>query len=487
MKKQNGVALIATLLIMAAIMALGVGTLFLSNMNLRIAENSYTHAIARYNAEAGLEVAVAKLKQDYQAATPNQLPASLTLPSSPDSSTVTYEQVSYTPYTTGGLRTQARVVIVGTGPNNARYQTEALVGAVASALDTPPFLGGLVSEDVVDANGGPTLKNAQLHGNGGYELSGTTTLEKCDEVNVNCVELGVSEMPVTAAPDEDGYTCKATGKTSSLCTSGEPSNYSAAPVSLGDVKRQYEELRNGTQMSPSKFGVKSTDTLTSTAPITGCTHVATSTTTTEGNKTTAEPAKLLTGYPANSTVCVTGDAEIPDGANYSNIRVIVKGNATVAGEAAFDTVNLLSMNTLDLGGEVTMKDTRLFADEKVDLNGSVQYSGFATIASGGDINWTSKAEGIYNTASNEVGLALIAVKNFDASGNLKGKENSDWVNAAVMAGGRASINGGARVRGGIGSKGKLEIKGSSEIYGDATFTNTDLVQQTMQVAPLSRR
>ena len=484
MKKQDGIALIATLLIMAAIMALGVGTLFLANMNLRIAENSRTHAVARYNAEAGLEAALVKLKKDYEASTPKQFPTTLTMPSSPDSA-VTYQNAGYTPYTTAGLRTQARVIIVGTGPNSARYQTEALLGAAAPTSSTPPSWTGLVSENVVDANGGPTLTDAQLHGNGGYTIAGNTTFQTCK--GAKCEEFKVSDSPVTAAPGMSSYECKSNGGKSELCFGGKPAKYSDKPVSIGDINQKYLDLRNGTEASPSKFGVRSTDTLTSSAALTGCTYNLSATTTTKGKKTETTPAQLATNYPSGSTVCVNGDANVPSGATYSDVKIIVKGSAAINGAATFNNANLLSMNVLDLGGDITMANgSRLFGDSEVNFSGSIAYSGTATIASGGKTKFDSK-EGIYNTQSNEVGLAMISVGDFEGKSGLKNKSNDGFLNAAIQVGGTADINGGAKVRGGISSKGRLTIKGHSEIYGDAVLTNTDLSSADLTVAALSRR
>ena len=482
MKKRDGIALIASLLIMAAIMTLGVGSLFLTNMNLRIAENNRTQAVAQYNAEAGLEAAIVKLKKDYEAGTPKQFPATLSVPTSPG---ISYKNVSYTPYTTGGMRTQARAVMVGTGPNNARYQTEALLAAVAPTSSTPPSWTGLVSENVVDANGGPTLTDARLHGNGGYEIAGNTTFQTCK--GATCEELKVSDSPVTAAPGMSAYECKSNGGKSELCFGGKPAKYSDKPVAIGDVGQKYLDLRNGTATNPSKFGVKSTDTLASATPLSGCTYTLYSTTAKKGKRTVVSPAKLASSYSSGSTVCVNGDADVPSGATYSNIKIIVKGDTTASGSATFDNTNLLSMDVLDLGGNVTMAaGSRLFADAEVNFGGSIAYSGTATIASGGNMNFTSKAKEIYNTQSNEVGLAVISVGDFDAQGGLKGKGN-DFVNAAVQVGGEVNISGGAKVRGGISAKGRLNLKGHSDIYGDAVLTNTDLSSTELEVAAVSRR
>lgn len=78
MKDSRGVALIASLLIMAAIMALGAGSMFLAQMNLKITENTRSNAVAKYHAEAGLDTAVALLKRRYDIY--KAFPTTFTLP-----------------------------------------------------------------------------------------------------------------------------------------------------------------------------------------------------------------------------------------------------------------------------------------------------------------------------------------------------------------------------------------------------------------------
>lgn len=169
MKRQDGIALIATLLIMAAVMALGVGTLFLSDMNLRIAGNSSAHAIARYNAEAGLDAAIIQLTKDYEVA--KRFPTSLTLPSSPTSQII-YQAVSPSSqgYSTNTARTTAVVRISGRGPSNARYVAEAFMAVAIN----PAFLKGLASEGNIRVTGGGSAEfvNAGIHGNTGESLPG---------------------------------------------------------------------------------------------------------------------------------------------------------------------------------------------------------------------------------------------------------------------------------------------------------------------------
>ncbi len=490
MKRQDGIALIATLLIMAAIMALGVGTLFMSNMNLRISENSRTHALARYNAEAGLDAAIIHLTKESKATKQFPTTTDFKLPTSPDPTAITYSLVSYTPY--GTPRTRARVVIRGTGPNQSAYVTEALMESVSNPGETDPsFPVGLVSEDYVSVNGGPTMKDAPLHGNRGYAISSSVTFQEgCDPNGSNCTATSSNDRPVSAAknpksPPEPAwtYTCTASGQDSNtLCPGGTPWKYKDKPVSLRDAGISYNRIRNGDATTVSKFGVNSANTLTSTTAVSGCTITLSFAASVTGT--------LLSSYPSGAKVCVTGNVDIPSGANYSDITIVVKGdvrvnNGTTSSPARFNNVNFLSMGTVTQTTPISMTGSRLFADGGVTVNSSIAYTGMSTIASGTNLTIGSQGGAIFNTQGTDVGMAMMAVGDLSAQG-LKGA-GSDYANVAIWAGGKASLNGGAKLRGGIGSGGLLEIKGNNEVFGSATFVNSDLPLVDALVSSLGRR
>src|SRR5690554_2391877 len=69
MKRQEGFALIASLLVLLVLAIMGLGSIFLTQINLRIAENSRTGAIARFNAEAGLDSAFVVLAGAFREST----------------------------------------------------------------------------------------------------------------------------------------------------------------------------------------------------------------------------------------------------------------------------------------------------------------------------------------------------------------------------------------------------------------------------------
>ena len=63
--RESGFVLITSLLVLVLLAGFGAGAFFLTNMNLRIAENTRTSAIAHYNAHEGLDVALLILAKEY--------------------------------------------------------------------------------------------------------------------------------------------------------------------------------------------------------------------------------------------------------------------------------------------------------------------------------------------------------------------------------------------------------------------------------------
>ncbi len=355
MKKQDGIALIATLLIMAAIMALGVGTLFLANMNLRIAENSRTHAIARYNAEAGMEAAFVKLKQDYQ--TNRKFPSSLNLPLSPDS-TVVYGLNPGNGYVANSTGTTAEVRVLGKVTNStpAQYLTEALV-TVGNGVN-PAFLIGLTSEGPVRVTGGGGAEyiNAGVHSNVSVDLTGYSNdvFRNCNDPAQAFSTCAVAN-PTPVSTSDNNY-CTMTG-----C------NRNAAKVSIDPaytVKRndtiantfglvQYRDA-NGNIMSDGRGGVLYADPAAPSVSINinpennanvyqnRCTVVYSA---------SSPPPAIITSVALGAKICAKDGISLnfATGINMTGATVIADGNITFGGGT-------------NVGGVAgTLKDTKLIS------------------------------------------------------------------------------------------------------------------------------
>lgn len=159
MKRQEGFALIASLLVLLVLAIMGLGSIFLTQINLRIAENSRTGAIARFNAEAGLDSAFVVLAGAFRESTsvPSDIDEFRTLfPDFEGGSFAFANSNGYTVFPDGTVRLR----IVGYGPNNAQYEAEALVEPqlqpVPGTTDRTIFGEGFVSKTGITLNGNGT-------------------------------------------------------------------------------------------------------------------------------------------------------------------------------------------------------------------------------------------------------------------------------------------------------------------------------------------
>src|SRR5690606_16114621 len=161
-KSQKGFALVASLVMLVVLSAMGLGAMFLTQMNLRITENSRTGTMARYNAEAGLDTAFVLLSNAFMQDL--ELPASraefLTTFPSFNSSQYQLTNDGYTVFADGSVRLR----VIGYGPNNARHTAEALVQPQVEPVESPGgytlFGEGFVAKDSIT-----------LNGNGSYDIN----------------------------------------------------------------------------------------------------------------------------------------------------------------------------------------------------------------------------------------------------------------------------------------------------------------------------
>jgi hypothetical protein len=510
MKKQDGVALIATLLIMAAITALGVGSLFLSNMNLRIAENSRTQAAARYNAEAGIEAALIRLEREVE--TNKKFPDTLVLPSSPDTS-ITYQLMTPASdgYKVNASKTAAEVRIVGTGPNGARYQTEAYLSStsVAGGLSAERYGRGLVSEGVLNINGKATYTDALLHGNKGFTVNGQGTFQTCLERNAfgECVRFQAipdPDLPITAAQGENA-TCNFYASNPAVCSGGRPqklieketinvnyldrrSDVIGKALNLerfrdANMQNVRDETQTYTYTTPSLLDpgqtkpstgsqIKVSGSLTSAPYSTGCTKTISSNV--SYNKTSEVTAA---GFTSGSVVCVAGGVTFPDGTNLTGVTIIADGTVQFNGNAdvTLDKTTIVSRSgavNINSNG-LTLKSATIFSNGDLNLNGQkTEYEGDTTLASNGSINVNGSSKVTRDAQGNvSIGLALIAQRDININGS------SDWY-ATSVAGGNVNYNGSATLYGGVSAKGNITINGSFDVDSGLPISNSNLQETT---------
>ena len=185
MQRKDGFALVTSLLVMLVIAALGVGAVFLSNMNLRIAENTRTQAMARYSAESGMDqsfviLATSVLEEGAARLPPTQ--AEFQLLVNDWGTTESWEVLAYTHYDGTGLNgaDQAQLRIRGTAPRDAQHVVEALIEAVATPAATPGgytlFGHGFVALDHIDLAGTGTF-DIPFWSGGDIDLRSSTLVE----------------------------------------------------------------------------------------------------------------------------------------------------------------------------------------------------------------------------------------------------------------------------------------------------------------------
>jgi len=184
-KGNRGFALVTSLLVMLVISALAAGAVFLSNMNLRIAENTRSNAIARFNAESGMDQLYVVLASYVLNEGELHLPADISALNAyladwdiaHDWTVVTYERFDSVGRN-GADR--ARVVVRGNGPRNAAHQVEALVEAVISPAHSSSgytlFGEGFVALQDIDISGTGTY-NIPFWAGGNINLRSATVVE----------------------------------------------------------------------------------------------------------------------------------------------------------------------------------------------------------------------------------------------------------------------------------------------------------------------
>lgn len=164
--RRGGFILITSLLILVVLTGLGAGALFLTTMNLRIAENTRSSAIAQYNAYEGVDMALLALAREYRNREDGTWPSLSELRGRmPPDSAGRYNIVSleFDAAAAGEDNPRAGVVTVeGTGPRNsshmssARFQGQVTPFDVVGEID-PIFGTGWVTDGSIQIKGGSTF------------------------------------------------------------------------------------------------------------------------------------------------------------------------------------------------------------------------------------------------------------------------------------------------------------------------------------------
>ena len=194
---SHGIALVTVLLVMLAIFGMGVGITFLAQLNLRIAQNNQLNAIARYNAETGLDTALAILAREFkenEGVLPDAAELAAVFPPTAEYRIAAYEKFD---------DENARVAVIGFAGGRAEYRTEArLQGVITPQISDEGDLGlfgvGLVSESSIKIAGGGNPKpylRMSIWSGGSVEANQTTVDAGAD------LEAGYNARAATSTCD----------------------------------------------------------------------------------------------------------------------------------------------------------------------------------------------------------------------------------------------------------------------------------------------
>ena len=473
-RSRNGFALVVSLIVLVVVVSLGVGAAFLSTMNLRVAENTRTHAVAVANANSGLELAMIRLYQAFESATPKQFPATFgdaDIPDYPDPD-VQFLVDSYTLYSP----TLVRVAIRGVGPRNSEFVSEALLGSTIFQVD-PTFALGMVSERSVGVAGASgTFIDAGLHTNDALWLPGWSDAQftycteerlpngRCPSGALSTYDLGNEPLTVWEGGSQ---TCGPGQGPAPFCSGGRVnSDYLVSEEIIVNPDYHLRRYRaaggttdeDGEPDSPGSDGAIQID------------------------------GTILYGSDecaSEQFMCRSGDQTVTPGM-LVNKTLITDGNVTVDCDESCTLNNATIISTegqVDLGSVTGASNTRIFSESSI-TNATGTWNGQSTLASAGDVTFTGTAQMFPGFGGPTVGMAVIAEGNITVDGG----GGTEMVGVYV-AGEQFVWNGGGGVYifGSVLVKEEISIAGGYTIDAGADVSNVDLDGIRGQAEVISRR
>lgn len=478
MNTTHGFALPTALLIMVAVLALAVSTLFMTRTDLRTASNITTASIARHNADATMTVALHAL--DSHVLTTGRLPDTLNLadnllsgvhgwPQDQPLPRITFDasQLEYDPDHLAGTAT---IHITGTGPNNGSYDTEAHVRLATSSTGAqtlhPVVAHGITAGGTAEINGSGTLVDAGMHGNRGYRLNmdPRQVLHECHtrRSDGTCQTYFQYHrdvtVPYTAQEGLSRYEVCGPNWLRDYCDDNRPvqvtSDPFAAGATLDGFDPSYTTARNAVLCSLGACNSR---------PAIADVHCDV---TLGNNPSINQPrAAVNLGFIPGNTVCINGSVRLPSQIDLTGVNVIARDSISFNGSptAIENTIMVSLTDEIRFNGNADFKNTRMFAGTELRFNGSFTYEGTITLAAKDDVRFNGSTENPDGTTR----MAIISDGNISINGS-----GDLW--AAFLAGGDISINGSATVYGGFVSKGDTKINGSLTLDSGVPFENPDL-------------
>lgn len=477
LRTSGGVALISSLLVMGSVMAFGLGSLFLTQMNLHIGENVRSSTVARYHAQAGLEAALLILEQ--HALTHGSLPTS-------DSSVLKHDASA--PYQLRYARegnSAAVVRVTGLSPNGqGKFVSEARVVLNTQGTMTPhpSFSRGLIAKGTlsIESWGNHSqLIGAQLHGAQGYRLNNfqVTHMMMCHVADRDPTS-GHCNKP-QARPENDAlaaisglagypqYLCQPFTD-ARLCSGSMPTNLLVAaqdPFATGtphEIRVDTLALRNRRiNERPCTKTVSGSLTLTTLHQV----HDA--------------------GFRSGAVVCLGGGVSFPANVELSGVSVIAEQAISFGGRATLRDTTLVSKQgaiTLHAQANTTLERSFLYALSPLQLNTQVEVSGSSTLVSGSSITFRGKSAALASLSGPLIGLAVIAQQDIILEG-------SSDLYATLHAGRDVTLNGSGTLYGGVVAERNITAHGGLRLDTGLAAANLQLsaVPAGLQVSVISRR
>lgn len=488
MRRNDGIVIVASLIVMMVVLAIGAGMLFLTQSNLKIADNARSKASAQALADSGLDAVFIGLEHYYDINDGNKMPsfdsraktfsADFRLPTI--SAGNTNNPYTVEEFGSVGTGSNYRLKVSASTGNGAKHVSEILFeGMKGENTSRPVVANGLRSEGVITLNGRSNFVSAGLHGNAGYALRAftNTTWRTCLARNpntgvcTNAQNIAPSSIPVSAASNRTSWTCEPNNV--DVCVNNEPVR-KTDPIT---VTPDYVGRRDAAILAASRGMKKSNifnincDTLYTVAP-TGL--------------TTSNLASK--GFSSGKTVCIeSGTISFPNGVTLNGVNVISRGSIALPGNSAISLISSLLVSTTGSvtasSNKVTIRDSRVFSQGDLTFNGQQSsLEGMTTLASAGSItvNGSSKITNV--SGEPKIGVGFVA------EGDVTINGNSNWF-AVSMVGGEFKYNGRAILFGSVAAVGSITINGGIDIDSGMAITNDDFLTTSNQetLAENSRR
>ncbi len=545
-RKEQGIALTVMLVVLTFAATLSFGTLFLTQNNLKVAENIRNHAIAKYNAEAGIEVSHIMLNADWKETgkMPTANTADSMVPLAVSASETAFNYY-LDPEVFNSTNNNVYLAIVGKSGPDASYTTEMLAKAVpastSQSLPLPVYAKGIVSKTTVSINGMANTKllSTGVHGNQGYTLNGKIKhVYTCIERNEDgtCYDFEFSANPwtyFTASAEQSNYTCNS-HPSAPICQSGEPMimaddpfnpwnfdgtikdpqpavinpraslllglytrglvsaealqtmGYLSSTVDLANFSlRELADTNNdGIANNDANYGPVDADIDLTNLAAYMCAQPGVNVY--DGQSLNSASQLYSRGFRKNKVTCVTNGVNFPKNSDLEDMTIIVlNGSMNFNGSSDLDNTNLINFSSgvnLDSGD---IDSSLVFAKQHINVNRNAEIKGVTSLLTDGNMTHNGKTVVASTDDGPIVGLNVVA------SGDITFNGRSDTYGIYQSRGsfrqnGHSDLFGSVLAEKSIIFNGGVEVDASMPI-SNPTLGSVEIVEQEAGFIMTGRR